>query len=78
MRKLDLILLTTVTYFTITGSSYAYLDPGTGSIILQGIIGAIAGASIFARTYIIRVKAFFNRSQTSPDAAISDRDDSKE
>ena len=35
--------------------AYAYLDPGTGSIILQGIIGAIVGALAFF-TGLERVK----------------------
>ena len=36
--------------------SHAYLDPGTGSIILQGIIGAIVGALAFFSTGLERVK----------------------
>ena len=36
--------------------AYAYLDPGTGSIILQGILGAVAGILIFGRTYLHRLK----------------------
>lgn len=37
-------------FFTLT-SAQAYLDPGTGSIILQGIIGAIAAAATFLKFY---------------------------
>lgn len=29
----------------------SYLDPGTGSIIAQSIIGVIAGIGLFARRY---------------------------
>lgn len=36
--------------------AHAYLDPGTGSIILQGIIGAIVGALAFFSTGLERVK----------------------
>ena len=36
--------------------AHAYLDPGTGSIILQGIIGAIVGALSFFSTGLERVK----------------------
>jgi divalent metal cation (Fe/Co/Zn/Cd) transporter len=31
--------------------AYAYLDPGTGSAILQGIIGAIAAIAIVLKLY---------------------------
>ena len=39
--------------------AFAYLDPGTGSIILQGIIATVAGALVAGRLYWQRVKAFF-------------------
>ncbi|TWI66070.1 hypothetical protein LZ24_02920 [Desulfobotulus alkaliphilus] len=32
-------------------SALAYLDPGTGSAILQGIIGALAACAIAAKLY---------------------------
>jgi hypothetical protein len=40
--------------------SYAYLDPGTGSIILQGILASIAVAMGVLRLYWHRFKAFFS------------------
>jgi hypothetical protein len=38
--------------------AYAYLDPGTGSLILQGLIAATAGAMVYAGMYWRRIKAF--------------------
>ena len=38
-----------------------YIDPGTGSLILQGLIGAFAVAAVTLRGYWYRVKAFFRR-----------------
>lgn len=40
--------------------AFAYLDPGTGSMILQGIIATVAGALVAGRVYWQRVKAFFS------------------
>ena len=40
--------------------SYAYLDPGTGSIILQSILAGIAVAMGMLRLYWYRLKAFFS------------------
>lgn len=39
--------------------AYAYLDPGTGSIILQGIVGAISATFVLIRIYWHRVLQFF-------------------
>jgi hypothetical protein len=34
-----------------TSSAYAYLDPGTGSIILQVLLGGVAGIALAGRLY---------------------------
>ena len=48
--------------------SYAYLDPGTGSIILQSILAGIAVAMGVLRLYWYRIKAFFSASGAKPEA----------
>lgn len=45
-------------------SAFAYLDPGTGSIILQGLIAGLAAAAVVMRTYWYRIKSFFSRSES--------------
>ena len=37
--------------FLTVSSAHAYLDPGTGSIILQGIIAALAAGAVFVKIY---------------------------
>jgi hypothetical protein len=49
-------------------SAYAYLDPGTGTFAVQGLIAGIAGSLIAVRTYGRRIMGFFRRSKPSPDA----------
>jgi hypothetical protein len=39
--------------------AYAYLDPGTGSAILQGVIGALAAIAVVAKLYWHRLIRFF-------------------
>jgi len=48
-------------FFLFTSSAHAYLDLGTGSIILQAIVGAIA--AFFSTLYIFweKVKIFFRK-----------------
>lgn len=45
----------------LTQPAYAYLDPGTGSLLLQGIIGGIAASITVLSLYYNRVKAAFAR-----------------
>jgi hypothetical protein len=45
----------------------AYLDPGTGSMIVHLIIGAIAGGLVTLKVYWSKCKRFFTRSASSGD-----------
>ena len=42
--------------------AFAYLDPGSGSMILNIILGLIASVGVGLKIYWGRVKAFFSRS----------------
>ena len=44
----------------------AYLDPATGSMILQGLLAGIAGAFVVLRLYWKRFKAFIRRIRGLP------------
>jgi hypothetical protein len=48
-----------VTVFTVisTRPAYAYLDPGSASLIIQGIIGTIAAAGFVFRSYLYKFMA---------------------
>jgi uncharacterized membrane protein len=52
-------ILISILSLTFTNNAYAYLDPGTGSIILQGIIGAVAAGSAAVGLYWNQVKLYF-------------------
>ena len=41
--------------------AFAYLDPGTGSIILQALIAGVIGTAAFARMYWTRLKEIVRR-----------------
>lgn len=38
-----------------------YLDPGTGSVILQALIGGVAGLAVTAKLWWHRVSGIFRR-----------------
>ncbi len=41
-------------------SAQAYLDPGSGTMILQVVIGAIAGGMVAIKVYWERLRGFFS------------------
>ena len=47
--------------FLIPSNAHAYLDPGTGSYILQMIIAGILGAAFAIKMFWIRIKGFFEK-----------------
>lgn len=48
------------------GTAQAYLDPGTGSMILQVLLGGVAGAMVALRLYWGRLKTFFAGRRAEP------------
>lgn len=53
---------------SIPETAYAYIDPGTGSLILQLILAGILGSLFALKTFWRKVIAFFKRLFTSTDA----------
>jgi hypothetical protein len=48
---------------------FAYVDPGSGSMLLQLLLGGVAGVAVAIRMYWHRVRSFFgSRSDNPPDA----------
>ena len=52
----------------------AYLDPGTGSVMLQLILGGVAGLAVMGKLYWGRFLEFFGLRK--PEASDSDADPS--
>jgi hypothetical protein len=44
-----------------------YLDAGSGSMILQMVVGGLAAVGVTLRLYWSRVKRVFKRGQTEPE-----------
>ncbi len=47
-------------------SLIGYLDPGSGSLLLQGLVGGVASALVIGKVYWRRAKRFlgFGRNET--------------
>ena len=51
----------------LVNDAYAYLDPGTGSALLQGILAALAAIAVTAKLYWHRLLRFFGIRKTKKD-----------
>ena len=58
-----LSIIATLSTLCFPGNAYAYLDPGTGSMLLQGLIAGLMGALYTIKIYWARIKSFFGRSK---------------
>ena len=54
-------------FFLLTFDAQAYIDPGSGSIIIQAIIGAIATVGTTATIYWKKIKDFFKKDKKKDD-----------
>jgi hypothetical protein len=52
-----------------------YLDPGSGSFLLQLLIAAIAGLTIFAGSQWSKIKRYFNKNKNKTE---TDDDDDEQ
>ena len=62
--KISYLLLFTAAFGAASGvdqSALAYLDPGTGSMIIQLILGGFVGLAVIGKLYWHRLKAIFTR-----------------
>ena len=49
--------------------AYAYLDPGTGSALLQGLLAALAAIAVIVKLYWYRLLRFFGIRKTKIEPA---------
>ena len=67
MEKRSLVL-SLMAVLILTTPAYAYLDPGTGSILLQALIGGIAASVTVVSMYYQRIKAYFSGQSVSKES----------
>ena len=51
-----IIFVLFVYWVTVSTPAYAYIDPGAGSIILQVLLGGVAGALVLGKLYLSQLK----------------------
>lgn len=55
-----------------TSTAHAYLDPGTASLVLQGIVGAIGAGIVTMGIYWRKFRGFFRRNDAERSENASD------
>ena len=60
-KKIKLLFYTLLILGSLSTSAYAYLDPGSISLAVQGILAAIAGLAATYRLWIFKFKEFFSK-----------------
>ena len=53
---------------------FAYLDPGSGSMLVQLLVGGVAAAGVAARLYWHRITRVFRRERPEVGSADPDRE----
>ena len=61
-KQTRFIIVVTAILVSVPQPAYAYIDPGTGSYVVQALIAAALGVSFFIKTYWNRIKLFFKKS----------------
>jgi hypothetical protein len=59
-----IFILSIVFFIFFCSNAYAYLDPGTGSMILQLLLGGIAGLAIIAKLFWHKLVNIFKPGST--------------
>jgi hypothetical protein len=65
---LKIIVLLVICFVAMPTDANAYLDPGTGSMIIQMIIGAIAAGLLTLKFYWHKITTFFKDRNKPPQA----------
>ncbi len=64
MRLFAFLFLALSLLVAMPAPAHAYLDPGSGSMLLQALLGGIAGVAVFVKMYWRRIVARFRSDKT--------------
>lgn len=63
----NIVQFAIVAFLLSTTSAQAYVDPGSGSVIITTILGAIAAVGYTFRKYFYKLKRVFSRKKDDED-----------
>jgi len=56
--------------FSILSKPTAYLDPGSGSMLIQMILGAVLGLGVATRIFWKNIKGWFNKNKSNEEVEL--------
>lgn len=59
-------------FLGLASNAFAYIDPGSGSILIQGLIAALAAAGVALKLYWHRFIGLFRRNTEEPKTSETD------
>lgn len=63
----------------VPGTAHAYIDPGVGSMLLQGLAAVLISGLIFFRSFRRKIKSFFSKNKDeAPTPSDSEKNGSDE
>ncbi|TDJ45136.1 MAG: hypothetical protein E2O52_07160 [Gammaproteobacteria bacterium] len=60
------LTLVAISALGVAPPAWAYLDPGTGSMIISAVVGLVATVGLAVKTYWYKIKAFLRKDASSP------------
>lgn len=66
MKSSAIVLLLGLAFFS--SPVMAYIDPGSGSVIMSAIVGFFVAMAMAIKTYWYKIKSLFTRSKSKPQA----------
>ncbi len=59
MKRFSILILIVCYYISLTSNAYAYLDPGTGSMLISSFFGIVATIFFLVKNMFYKTKVFF-------------------
>lgn len=59
MKPFDSMVTIFLSLFLISEPAFAYLDPGTGGMLIQIVLGGVAGLAVAGKLFWHQLKSFF-------------------
>ena len=68
MKKFKVLATVMALMAIAPNAAHAYLDPGTGSMVIQIIVASLAAIGVFLKSFWAQIKAFFVKGNNNDDS----------
>jgi len=72
LNAIKILVLTVIFIFDFVQPAFAYIDPSIGALLIQGLLGGIAGVALFWRRIRERIAKFIGLSQNKEESDVNE------